>query len=66
MTVAAWLELARADAHRRALPDLIPALEALARATDALRAADWNDDAAGPTPTDDGAGSREAGGGSRT
>jgi hypothetical protein len=43
MTVAEWLALAKADAEKRGLPDLIPALEGLARATEQLRAADWND-----------------------
>lgn len=43
MTVAEWLALAKADAERRGLPDLIPALEGLAKATAQLRAADWND-----------------------
>ena len=42
MTVAEWLALARASAERRGLPDLIPALEGLAKATEQLRAADWN------------------------
>jgi hypothetical protein len=46
MTVGEWLELAKADAAQRGLPDLIPALEGLAQATERLRAADWNDDAA--------------------
>jgi hypothetical protein len=40
-----WLEDAVRDAERRGLPDLRPLLEALARATVALRAADWNLDA---------------------
>lgn len=53
MTVAEWLEAASADARRRGLPDLVPALEALARATETLRAADWNDRADGPTPHDE-------------
>jgi len=53
MTVAEWLAMATADAARRGLPDLVPALEGLARATEALRAADWNDDADGETPVDD-------------
>ncbi|HEX4912590.1 MAG TPA: hypothetical protein VFV51_01475 [Vicinamibacterales bacterium] len=48
MTVAEWLALAKADAERRGLPDLIPALEGLAKATEQLRAADWNDAADGP------------------
>jgi hypothetical protein len=43
MTVAEWLVLAKADAEKRGLPDLIPALEGLAKATEQLRAADWND-----------------------
>ncbi len=42
-----WLENAVRDAERRELPDLRPLLEALARSTAALRAADWNLDAAG-------------------
>ena len=42
MTVAQWLALAKADAEKRGLPDLIPALEGLAKATEQLRAADWN------------------------
>ena len=47
MTVDSWLQAAIADAERRALPDLKPLLEALARATALLRAADWNEDATG-------------------
>ena len=43
MTVDAWLEFALADAEKRGLPDLKPLLEALAKATQALRAADFND-----------------------
>ena len=51
MTVAAWLEQAIADAERRGLPALRPLLEGLARATTALRAADWNRDLSGaPVP----------------
>jgi hypothetical protein len=49
MTVADWLQSALADANRRGLPELKGALEALARATSALRAADFNDNAAPPT-----------------
>ena len=45
MTVESWLQAALADAERRALPDLKPLLEALARATRLLREADFNDDA---------------------
>ena len=43
MTVAEWLALAKADAQKRGLPDLITALEGLAKATEQLRAADWNE-----------------------
>ena len=50
MNVDTWLQAAVADAERRGLPELKPILEALARATKALRAADFNDraDASGP------------------
>jgi len=47
MTIEAWLKAAIADAEKRGLPDLKPILEALARSTQALRAADFNDDASG-------------------
>jgi hypothetical protein len=47
MTVDQWLQSALADADRRGLPALKPILEALARASKALRAADFNDDASG-------------------
>ena len=47
MTPEDWLESARADAKRRGLPDLLAALEGLARTARSLRAADWNDDASG-------------------
>jgi hypothetical protein len=47
MTIDAWLQGAIADAERRGLPELKPILETLARATRALRAADFNDDASG-------------------
>ena len=42
MTIEAWLQAAVEDAERRGLPALKPLLEALARATQALRAADFN------------------------
>jgi hypothetical protein len=45
MTVAEWLKMAKADAERRGGPELAAALDGLAKATEALRAADWNDDA---------------------
>jgi hypothetical protein len=45
MTIAEWLETAKADAEKRGLPELIPMLEGLAQATERLRAADWNDSA---------------------
>jgi len=47
MMVSKWLEQALDDANRRGLAALMPLLEALARSTEALRAADWNDDATG-------------------
>jgi hypothetical protein len=47
MTIDAWLQAATADADRRGLPELKPLLETLARATAALRAADFNDRADG-------------------
>ena len=45
MTIKTWLEAASQDADRRGLSGLRPLLEALARSTAALRAADWNLDA---------------------
>jgi hypothetical protein len=42
-TVESWLQAALADAERRGLPELKPLLEALARATSALRAAEFNE-----------------------
>jgi hypothetical protein len=47
MTIESWLKASVADAERRGLPELKPILEALARSTQALRAADFNDDASG-------------------
>ncbi len=47
MTIKVWLESALQDAERRGLPALRPLLETLARASAALRAADWNCDATG-------------------
>jgi hypothetical protein len=38
MTVAQWLAIARADAERRGLADLVPVLETLAGAIAAVRA----------------------------
>ena len=46
MTIDAWLRAAVEDAERRGLPELKPLLEALAQATRALRAADFNENAA--------------------
>lgn len=45
MTIEQWLEDSKSDAYRRKLPELADLLETLARATAALRAADWNDEA---------------------
>jgi hypothetical protein len=50
MTIDAWLTAAIADAERRGLPELKPILETLARATAALRAADFNDHANSGSP----------------
>lgn len=47
MTIDEWLQAAIADADRRRIPELKPILETLARATRALRAADFNDEADG-------------------
>jgi hypothetical protein len=47
VTVKVWLETAVQDAERRGLLELRPLLETLARATSALRTADWNFDATG-------------------
>jgi hypothetical protein len=47
MTIEYWLESAVTDAERRGLPQLKTILETLARATAALRAADFNDHASG-------------------
>lgn len=47
MTIDDWLQAAVADAERRGLPGLKPILEALARATRALRASDINESANG-------------------
>lgn len=49
MTIEQWLEDGKSDAYRRKMPELADLLDGLARATAALRAADWNDDAAGST-----------------
>jgi hypothetical protein len=46
MTIEQWLEDGKSDAYRRKLPELADLLEGLAQTTIALRAADWNDDAA--------------------
>lgn len=43
MDIDAWLRTAIADAERRGLPELQPLLEALARATHALRSADFHE-----------------------
>lgn len=50
MTIRDWLEASTHDAERRGLHALVPLLQTLARATAALRAADWNDDASGADP----------------
>ena len=47
MTIEHWLAASIEDAKRRGLPELAALLETLARATRALREADFNDDARG-------------------
>jgi hypothetical protein len=42
MDIDAWLKAAVADARRRGLPELEPFLEALAKATETLRATDFD------------------------
>jgi hypothetical protein len=49
MTLEQWIEDGKSDAYRRKLPELADLLDGLARATTALRAADWNDNAQGET-----------------
>jgi hypothetical protein len=44
MNVDSWLQAVLADADRRGLPELKPLLEALARATRALREIDFDGD----------------------
>jgi hypothetical protein len=51
VTVKTWLDNAMHDAQRRGLTTLPPLLEALARATAALRSAEWNADATGELDT---------------
>jgi hypothetical protein len=51
MTVDEWMKAAIADAERRGVPALKVGLEALAGATKALRAADFNNHAAGQRPS---------------
>jgi len=55
MTIESWLKAAIADAEKRGLPELKPILEALARSTQVLRAADFNDDASGSRQLQSGA-----------
>lgn len=52
MTIADWLADAKGDAEKRGLPELVPMLEGLAKATEQLRAADWNDNPDQDTPYD--------------
>ena len=52
VTIKSWLDSAVQDADRRGLPGLRPLLEALARASSALRTADWNADATGQSDRD--------------
>jgi hypothetical protein len=65
MTIDAWLQAAVADAERRGLPELKPILETMARATTALRAADFNDDASGEQSAGGGRQAEQPAGGGR-
>jgi hypothetical protein len=47
MTIAEWLQATCDMADRLGLQSLKPMLESLARSTEALRRAEWNDDATG-------------------
>jgi hypothetical protein len=49
MTIEQWLEDGKSDAYRRKMPELADLLEGLAKATAALRAADWNEDSSQDT-----------------
>jgi hypothetical protein len=49
MTLDEWYAYAAADADRRQLADLAPVLKGLRAAAEALRAAEWNDEASGRT-----------------
>jgi hypothetical protein len=53
VTLDHWLAAATEDAERRGIEELPALLEALAAATAALRAADWNDQADGPSPAEE-------------
>jgi hypothetical protein len=45
MTLADWQTYIEADITRRQLPELLPVLQPLVRATASLRTAPWNADA---------------------
>jgi hypothetical protein len=47
MTPDEWFDVARLDAQRRRLPELVPLLAAMQAAVVRLRAADWNIDVRG-------------------
>jgi len=66
MLIAEWLAIASADAERRGMPEMVPVLEGLAKSTERLRAADWNDDADRETPHDARTESRDVSPGQRT
>jgi len=59
MTIDAWLQAVVADAERRGLSELKPILETLARATAALRGADFNQSPADTRQASGGANSRQ-------
>jgi hypothetical protein len=51
MTLDEWKAAALRDAQSRNLPGLVPLIETLARALEALRKAEWVEDASGGART---------------
>ena len=62
MTLDAWKDLARADARKRGLDDLVPMIDTLGDAIQAVRNGDWNQDPRDPVPGPDGDASQAEGG----
>ena len=62
MTLDAWKDLARTDARKRGLDDLVPMIDTLGDAIQAVRNGDWNQDPWDPVPEPDGDASQAEGG----